>query len=104
MVRWEESNHLQPIPGECVVIRLGRIPKDFAGSGRVSAIQVGVEEFTLSSTDKQSVPPLLSIWVEALTTPQQAYSFLRQDSPRRLVIRLSVQAIRAIMSQARTVR
>lgn len=55
--------------------------------------------FQLSTADKQAVPPHLSVWVEAYTTPEQAYRFLQANtpnSPRRLVVYLRVKEIRGL--------
>lgn len=81
------------------MIRLGRLPKDFKERGQISAIQL-TEEFALSPSDRESVPPHLSVWAENLTTPQQAYSFLPQNSPRRLVLRLKTEEIRKIQGRS----
>ncbi len=54
------------------------------------------EGFELSTEDKKSAPPHLSVWVDYLTTPEQAYKFLPENSPRKLVIRLKVSEIRQI--------
>ncbi|TAG92816.1 MAG: hypothetical protein EAZ09_16085 [Oscillatoriales cyanobacterium] len=86
------GSNLTPIPDACCVLRLARPPKDFAENGNISAIQLN-EEFTLSSDDKMSYPPHLSVWVDSLTTPEQAYKFLAENSPRKLVLRLKVNEI-----------
>ena len=83
---------LTPLPDAYGVLRLARPPKDFAEKGNILAIQLE-EEFTLSSDDKTSVPPHLSVWVDSLTTPEQAYKFLSENSPRKLVLRLKVNEI-----------
>jgi hypothetical protein len=89
--------NLTPLPDICCVLRLARLPKDFATNGKISAVQLDESnEFGLSSTDKESVPPHLSVWVESLTTPEQAYKFLPENSPRKLVLRLKVDEIRQI--------
>ncbi len=95
---WLESQrNLHSVPGYCHAIRLGRIPKDFNEKKQISAIQLGESKsFELSSEDKKSIPPHLSVWIDALTTPKQAYGFLPENSPCRLVIRLNVDAIRGI--------
>jgi hypothetical protein len=90
-----------PLPESFWIIRLAVPPKDYSGTQRVSAIQLN-PAFQLSSADKQSVPPHLSVWAEKLTTPQQAYAFLcanRPDSLQKLVIRLSVEEITALRSR-----
>ena len=93
--------NLDPVPNDCCVFRLARLPKDFAQKGNISAIQLQLdEEFTLSTLDKKSVPPHLSVWVESQTKPEQAYCFLTENapnSPRKLVLRLPVQEIRDLV-------
>jgi len=66
------GDNLTPIPNDSSVLRLVRLPKDFTENFKILAIQLD-EEFTLSSNDKNSVPPHLSVWVSFLTTPEQAY-------------------------------
>jgi hypothetical protein len=88
-----QQEHLSSVPNECRVLRLARPPKDFSEKRSISAIQL-TEEFALSSEDKKSVPPHLSVWVDSLTTPEQAYSFLGENSSRKLVLRLQVEEIR----------
>ncbi|MDB9510189.1 hypothetical protein PN499_03060 [Kamptonema animale CS-326] len=88
------GSNLTPVPKDCCVLRLAQLPKDFAEKANISAIQLDLSnEFTLSSDDKDSVPPHLSVWVEALTKPEQAYRFLADNSPRKLVLRLKVNQI-----------
>jgi hypothetical protein len=95
---WLDSTHnLRPVPDYCYIIRLGRVPKDFSESRSISAIQLSeTKAFELSSLDKKSTPPHLSVWVNALTTSEQAYSFLPENSPCRLVLRLKVKEVREI--------
>ncbi|MEG4396915.1 hypothetical protein [Microcoleus sp. BROC3] len=57
-------------------------------------------DFILSTEDKKSVPPHLSVWVDYLTTPEQAYQFLPTDSPRKLVLYLKVNEIRQIQANS----
>jgi hypothetical protein len=77
------------------------LPKDFDTNGKISAVQLDESnEFGLSSTDKESVPPHLSVWVESLTKPEQAYKFLPENSPRKLVLRLKVNEIRQIQGNS----
>jgi hypothetical protein len=94
--------NLSSVPDECSIIRLGRIPKDFQEGRRISAIQMdGCGIFELSSQDKASVPPHLSVWVDTLTTPDQAYKFLPLGSPLRLVLRLKVKEVRSIVGHSK---
>lgn len=89
-----------PLPEGFWIIRLAIPPKDYQETARVSAVQLG-NDFILSSEDKKSVPPHLSVWAEQLTSPSQAYQFLienRPDSPRKLVVRLNVDSIRNLKS------
>lgn len=77
------------------MLRLARLPKDYVEKGNILAIQLDAE-FELSSQDKKSVPPYLSVWAEFLTTPEQAYGFLQENapnSPRKLILRLKVDEI-----------
>ena len=92
----ESSHHLQPVPDDCCIIRLGRAPKDFPEDGKVLAIQLG-DCFNLSTKDKEGDPPHLSVWVNALTTPEQAYAFLGTKHLQTLVLQLEVDEIRAIV-------
>lgn len=89
------GEHLTPVPDHHFVLRLAKPSKDFAEKGNILPIQLD-EEFNLSTTDQKSTPPHLSVWVESMTTPQQAYDFLGTDSPRKLVLRLNVKETREI--------
>jgi len=91
--------NLTPVPDTCCVLRLARFPKDFATNGKISAVQLS-DAFVLSSIDKESLPPHLSVWVETLTTPEQAYKFLPENSPLKLVLRLKVNEIRQIQGNS----
>lgn len=89
------EENLTPVPDTCRVLRLARLPLNFAVNRRISAVDLQ-EEFTLSTKDKESDPPYLSVWVDSLTTPEQAYTFLGESSPRKLALRLKVNEIRII--------
>lgn len=91
-----QPEHLSPLPDECRVFRLVRPPMDFLEKRSVSAIQLR-NEFNLSTEDKKSAPPHLSVWDDSFTTANQAYSFLGENSPRRLVLGLKVKEIREII-------
>lgn len=93
------GSNLDPVPDSCCVLRLSRPPKDYLEKGNILAIQME-DEFVLSTDDKNSTPPHLSVWIESLTTAEQAYNFLQERSPnseRKLVLRLQVNEIRKIV-------
>lgn len=93
-------SNLAPVSNNYSVLRLARPPKDYLEKRNILAIQLDVE-FELSSEDKKSAPPHLSVWVESFTTPQQAYGFLQENIPnsiRRLVLRLKVDNVRKIIA------
>lgn len=92
------EQNLTPVPSGCRVIRLAHVPKDYGEKGKILAIQLDqeVKAFEMSSLDKKSIPPHLSVWEESCTTPKEAYSFLQENSPCRLVIRLNVDEVRKI--------
>lgn len=96
--------NLAPVPSNCSVLRLARPPKDYLEKRNILAIQLDVGvEFELSSEDKKSTPPHISVWAELFTTPEQAYSFLQENtpnSPRRLVLHLKVEDIRKIVASS----
>jgi hypothetical protein len=81
------------VPKECYVIRLARPSKDYLEKRKISPIQLDPLYFKLSSLDEESDPPHLSVWVDSFTTPEQAYSFLPEGSPLKLVLRLKVEEI-----------
>lgn len=90
--------NLSPVPQRHTVIRLARLPKDYQEKGTILAIQLTdlVGEFTLSTDDRKEIPHHLSVWVEALTTPYQAYTFLLAKAPkssRKVALRLTVAQI-----------
>jgi hypothetical protein len=92
------KRHLTPVPNGCCILRLSNVPNDYKEKRRLSAIQIDTiaKPFELSTLDKKTIPPHLSVWEESLTTPKQAYSFLQENSPRKLVIRLNVDEVRKI--------
>lgn len=95
--------NLASVPQHCYVIRLARQPKDFSEKKRILAIQVDDGVFNPSTDDRQSIPPHLSVWVDFMTTPEQAYSFLQENNPnsdKKLVLRLPVSEIRKIIGIA----
>jgi hypothetical protein len=95
-VRLQSERNFNPVPDHCRVIRLVRPPKDFNEKGKISAIQLNAA-FCLSSDDKKSTPPHLSVWIDSLTTSKQAFSFLVDRSLPRILLRLSVEDIRKIV-------
>ena len=74
-----------------VILRLARAPKDFAKTGKASAAS-----FDLSSRDKEAAIPSLSVFAERLTTPEQALALLDHPGGYDLVLRLNVDAVRAL--------
>ena len=96
LIWFQSRKNLNPVPNCCHIIRFGRLPKDFQERGQVSAIQLS-EIFNLSSEDERSIPPHLSVWVDALTTPEQACGFLAANSSYKLVLRLKVKEVRRLV-------
>ncbi len=84
---------LTPVPKTCHIIRLARPSKDYLEKRKISAVQVDPLEFKPSSLDEKSIPPHLSVWVDDFTTPRQAYSFLEENSLRKLVLWLKVEEV-----------
>lgn len=79
--------------------------KRFYRKEKVLAVQLLDKQLEPSTQDKKSKPPHLSFWVEFLTTPEQAYNFLREknpDSDKKLVLRLQASEIREIVGIADT--
>jgi hypothetical protein len=98
MMNREEIHNFSSVPDSENVLRLVK-PTDGQFRLQVSAIQL-TPDFELSSKDKQGTPPHLSVWVESLTSDQEAYMFLDEGSLRKLVLRLNVEQIRAIAAVA----
>ena len=73
------------------VLRVAVLDAEFQASGRASPAA-----FELSSEDKKGVPPRLSVWVERLTTPAQAWSLMGENPDYQLALRLNVDAIRSL--------
>ncbi|WP_414515861.1 hypothetical protein [Nostoc sp. PCC 9305] len=98
-MRLDLVQDLKSVPDHCHVIRLARLPKDFLEKKKVLPVQLD-KELEPSTQDKDSKPPHLSFWVEFLTTPNQAYNFLRENNPnsdKKLVLRLKVEEIRKVV-------
>jgi hypothetical protein len=56
----------------------------------------------LSTEDKNQPEPRLSVWVEGLTTTEQAWVLVGAARHRRIVLRLGVDAVRAIPAEPTT--
>jgi hypothetical protein len=80
-----------PLPDREWALRLSARPKDFHVNGRASP-----KAFELSTTEKQDKPRKLSVFAESLTTPKQAWIIAGAREHHELVLRLSVDAIRAL--------
>lgn len=81
----------QPLPGGEWVLRLALLSKDVRDTGRPNP-----NAFELSSEDRQSTPPRLSVWVERLTTPHQTWVLLGARPEYQLVLQLNVDAVRSL--------
>ena len=57
------------------------------------------EFFELSTEDKKQSTPRLSVWVEGLTTPEQAWVLVGAARHRRIVLTLPVDQVRTIEPQ-----
>jgi hypothetical protein len=57
------------------------------------------EFFELSTEDKKQAEPRLSVWVEGLTTVEQAWTLVGAARNRRIVLRLGVDAVRALRAE-----
>ena len=80
-----------PLPAGESILRLAIPSMHFEESGRASAAM-----FDLSTADRQSDPPLLSVWAEQLTTSAQAWELVGADPRYRLVLRLNVDDVRSL--------
>jgi hypothetical protein len=83
------------------VLRCVEPPHDYQIGGLVLPAQmVQIESgFQLSSADEKSTPPHLSVWVEPLTTVEQAYRFLPENSKRKtLALRIQISCIKQIFA------
>jgi hypothetical protein len=80
-----------PLPHGEWVLRLSARPKDFHVNGKAPPIA-----FKLSTTETQEKMPKLSVFAESLTTPEQAWTIAGAKKNHELVLRLSVDAIRAL--------
>src|SRR2546423_1031753 len=88
------GNDGQPVPQRTNVFRIG---KDIFLS---RAAKQGVKQlpirFDLSSDDKKAEVPRLSIWVEELTTADQAWDFMGSRPVNTVVACLTADGIRGI--------
>jgi hypothetical protein len=73
------------------VLRLAVVSKDYPETGLLSP-----EVFALSTDDRRTDPPRLSVWAEPLTRPEEAWELMGRKPSYRLVVRLNVDAIRAL--------
>ena len=80
-----------PLPDGEWVLRLSARPKDFDLNGKAPPIA-----FKLSTTETQEKMPRLSVFAESLTSPKQAWIIAGAKEHHELVLRLSVDAIRAL--------
>lgn len=81
----------EPLPPGEWVLRLAVRPMDFEETGRASAVM-----FELSSADRESPHPRLSVWAERLTTPEQAWRLMDAKPTCQLVLRLNTDDIRRL--------
>lgn len=88
------------LPHAINVIRLANEPKmgnlSPEAVRRVEASLALPAFFELSSEDRKEAVPRLSVWVEGLTTLQQAWVLVGANPTRRWVLFLSVDTIRTI--------
>lgn len=88
----EPGRTWDPLPPGETVFRLVRESKDYRETRKVSP-----ESFTLSQADKVAELKVLSVWVDHLTTPQQAREFMESDKQSyRLVARFNVDQVRVL--------
>jgi hypothetical protein len=93
-----------PVEQGLFVLRCVEPPHDYQLGALVLPVQmsqIGESGFGLSTADEASTPPHLSVWVDALTTPEQAYRFLPENRVKlkNLVLRISVRAIKQIVAR-----
>jgi hypothetical protein len=91
MDRLQPGQMGEPLPPGEWVLRLAVASKDFLESGQISP-----EAFALSTEDRREDPPRLSVWAEKLTRPEQAWHLMGEKPSYRLVLRLNVDAVRAL--------
>ena len=92
------DNQLRPgpkgkrLPAGEIVFRCEKVSKDSPLTHQASP-----GHFELSSKDKESVPPSLSVWVEQLTTPEQSREIRgRREGIAWLILYLDVDEVRSL--------
>ncbi len=93
------------VPGAIDVLRLANEPTEARMSPQ--AIRTVMEHrralpdfFELSTKDRKQSSPSLSVWVEALTSVEEAWKLVGSVRRRRIVLKLAVDAIRSIRLEA----
>ena len=88
-----------PVPAGVRLIRMANEPKlanlNAVAQERVRAGKALPAFFELSSEDKAQPVPRLSVWVEGLTTAQQAWVLVGAVPTRNWVVLLNADAVRA---------
>ncbi|MBM3460461.1 MAG: hypothetical protein FJX77_18235 [Armatimonadetes bacterium] len=95
MTRGREGD---PIPSGLWLIRLVREDWFEAEQGRL--VWVDPHAFDLSSDDKKATPPHLSLFVEAMTTLDQAWELGGRNIRKTHAILVPVGAVRSVSSNA----
>ncbi len=83
-----------PLPDEVTVLRAHR-PRVFDASEK--SVTRDLFSFELSTSDKAQKPPRLSVYVFGLTTEEQACALVGDGTTHRLILRLPVARIRALV-------
>jgi hypothetical protein len=83
----------EPLPADTIVLRASKLPPDYQAERPLSREAFN---FQLSTSDKLQPVPKLSVYVHVLTTEAQACALVGDGTTHRLIVRLSVSAIRAI--------
>lgn len=90
--RLTRGEHGEPLPSGATVFRLAKVSSD----GQ-EALKASPAMFTLSTRDRETPLQGLSVWVNSLTTADQARSLMQgTGSAYRLVLHLNVDDVRAI--------
>jgi hypothetical protein len=85
----------EPLSDNITVLRACRLPSDYLNRAPVRSDF----DFSLSSRDKEQPVPKLSVYVEGLTTPEQAYALVGDGTTHRLIAFVAVEAIQNISFQ-----